>query len=478
MTLLVQPGLLSAAQLRQAADRNNCTRISAILMASGTKDPDSFARHFPNAEIISLPGMINHGVPSMPCVPLHKQYDTVLRHILGDPRTVYLVERSWRKYGFLSVFNNIPAVEVGVWNTISVLGQLAVKAMVLQATPHRIDTWVFARVAELLGVFVCFTSHSVIEGRTEMLAGIDEQEPLLPRRLKSGGVHQATKDLLAAKRSNYEKGIPEYEKKRQFRYRNRFWNTRHEIATWFSGSWKVTPLRILESFRKARSLVQYNKLALPFLPQRPFIIFFPHYQPERTTLPEGGWYAHQWLAIRALSDAATMKGWEVVYKEHPSTFRQPWNSTFRDQSFFREVSRLGNVHIAPLSLDPFSLIDRSVASATLTGTSILESVARGKPVLAFGKHVPKGLLGVHVVDSLEAVHHAVHEIAGGAGMPDTESTERFLKVVQERTFARDKQVNTSLDAFAELLALASEKEFPSTACSITFPQNSSKTITL
>ena len=75
---------------------------------------------------------------------------------------------------------------------------------------------------------------------------------------------------------------------------------------------------------------------------------------------------------------------KIVVKEHNSQFLSKWNTFFRDKNFYREISKLNNVIMAPLEISSLKLIDQSVCVATLNGTAIFEAAAKGKPTIAFG----------------------------------------------------------------------------------------------
>ena len=114
-------------------------------------------------------------------------------------------------------------------------------------------------------------------------------------------------------------------------------------------------------------------------------IYVPlHYQPEKTTNPEGGVFSDQSLMISLLAQTVP-KGWKIFVKEHPSQFSSRLEGERgRTEHFYRDILKFENVCLASLSVSSFDLIDASQAVAVVTGTAALESVIRSKPALIFG----------------------------------------------------------------------------------------------
>jgi len=128
------------------------------------------------------------------------------------------------------------------------------------------------------------------------------------------------------------------------------------------------------------------------------IVYFPlHYQPERTTNPEGGEYYDQFQALaklRSILDADV----RIYIKEHPAQFWPNRNGgCARNKDYYRNLNAIDGICFVDTSYDAFELIDNSLFVATITGTVGVESAARGKPVLVFGDPWYKGMPGsIHI----------------------------------------------------------------------------------
>jgi len=128
----------------------------------------------------------------------------------------------------------------------------------------------------------------------------------------------------------------------------------------------------------------YNGLAKSPDLKQSYIYVALHYQPEKTTSPEGDIYVDQLLMISMLS-LLVPDGWKVYVKEHISQFSDKFfGEQGRNRDFYLQVSRIKNVQFIKSDFGSFDLIDHAKAVATVTGSVGLEAVIRSKPVLCFG----------------------------------------------------------------------------------------------
>lgn len=163
--------------------------------------------------------------------------------------------------------------------------------------------------------------------------------------------------------------------------------------------------------RKKKKLKQYyESLAQKVSLVKPYIYVALHYQPEKSTLPDGGAFTHQLLMIQMLSRAIP-KDWSIYIKEHAIQFSpNTAGERCRDKYFYKDLLSLSNVKLVPMSTSPFDLIDNSQAVATVTGTSGLEAVIRGKPVLAFGYSWYRGCEGIFYTPTLQHCKEVISKI--------------------------------------------------------------------
>ena len=113
----------------------------------------------------------------------------------------------------------------------------------------------------------------------------------------------------------------------------------------------------------------------------PFVFFALHYQPERTTMPEGGRFADQELALRMISDVLP-GGWNLLVKEHPSQFLwQTEGELGRDSGYHDRLAALPGVTLVPLDVASAALVERAKAVVTITGTVGWEAALNGVPAI-------------------------------------------------------------------------------------------------
>ncbi len=121
------------------------------------------------------------------------------------------------------------------------------------------------------------------------------------------------------------------------------------------------------TYLKRRLYRSYEKLETDELPEGRFVIFFMHYQPERSSLPEGLFHVQQWIALRQLAWSLP-EGWQLLVREHPTTWLQPLDLSVRTASLYEDIAALPNTRICSMQVDTFELIDKCGAVATLTGS--------------------------------------------------------------------------------------------------------------
>ena len=129
---------------------------------------------------------------------------------------------------------------------------------------------------------------------------------------------------------------------------------------------------------------EYNDLTDNIDLNVPYIVFFPHYQPEATTSPGGNIFVNQQLCVEVLLKHTP--GDVLVYvKEHPHQY-MGHTEGFRGRTaqFYKDLKEHPRVRLVPFELNSFELIKNAKAVSTVTGTVGWESIVQGKPVIIFG----------------------------------------------------------------------------------------------
>jgi len=233
-------------------------------------------------------------------------------------------------------------------------------AIFFDCTPHIFDVWIFARVAELMGIKILYFQDSIFPWRYYLLSGLQK----MPSLVKTEVIKASNKTTIEREFMKV-KGMDSIEAGANY--------GQSDFSRW----WKRPDL-ILNKYLCFR---RYKALSTSDLPEK-FIILFLHYEPERTTLPEGFGFTQQLAAIKAL-ELAIPNGTKLLVKEHPTTFKHLCHWKVRTPGWYNKILS-DKIKLVDMKIPAYKLIDKSVATASITGTAVGESLLRGKPGIIFG----------------------------------------------------------------------------------------------
>lgn len=164
-------------------------------------------------------------------------------------------------------------------------------------------------------------------------------------------------------------------------------------------------------------------------------IYFPlHYQPERTTSPEGGQYVRQYLIVNLLSSLVS-DDTQIYVKEHPSQFSSRLNGERgRKPKNYRDFTNINNVKLITLSADQFDLIDNSKFVVTVTGTAGWEAILRGTPTIVFGNAWYRSSPGCYYVKTRSELENAIDDIIFRNFQIPSEEVENFISSVESQGY--------------------------------------------
>ncbi len=156
-----------------------------------------------------------------------------------------------------------------------------------------------------------------------------------------------------------------------------------------------------------------------------FIFVSLHYQPECTTSPMGGVFVHQDLMIEILMKAVPPEV-KLYIKPHP-------REGMSKKLYRRLHVDSRTVFINP-ELNSFSLITKSLAIATITGTTGWEGFLNNKPILMFGSYFYQDAPGIYKVKSIADAKNALAAILDKKECTTNQMVIAFLKAVEENSF--------------------------------------------
>jgi len=398
MTVLFEPSTLPYLSCKHIMERFHPVIVQRAVFKdwhpSSTHLDTVFFEDLERVDFLSTPGNIGD------------IYSGFLTTLLTDHRTLLLAERTDGNRLWNGAFSQLRCIEKIATNSLSLLIIKNISCFLSEDTPHNRRSWILAKAAEYLNIPVFFFARSPLPWRFWLVRGIEERQPQRQHTHQENIKHeeQAVADFIAINNAQYEKAIPTAERERFHKRHRKMWSWRSELKEICNKK-----SYFFAMLKKRKLYNDYCKLATPVQSVKPRISVFLHRQPERTSLPEGLFYTQQWLMIRELSLAVSSE-WEIVIKEHPSTFlKDDFNPRYRDTNFYVDLAELKNVRLASLDDDPFSLIEASQIVATLTGKVGVQALSRGKPVLAFGCPNYRGAFGVFQVSGVQAIRKALVE---------------------------------------------------------------------
>ncbi|EJF08469.1 hypothetical protein, partial [Pontibacter sp. BAB1700] len=219
--------------------------------------------------------------------------------------------------------------------------------------------------------------------------------------LGKGDLSRLTLDYVNRVSLSNSQSVPHY-MKRQFNKRSSPWKRIINSKIQRLKNLKSILRGVKNNYLKVKLKEEYIRSTSGPNLEEDYIFVALHFQPERTTMPQGGIFAQQWLIIDMLSKTIP-SGWKIYVKEHPSMF-MIGPEPVRRHELYKILKKYSNVKLIDLDVDSFTLIKSSKAVATVTGTIGFESLIHGVPVLAFGFPSYMGLKGVFKISNLKELY--------------------------------------------------------------------------
>ena len=305
------------------------------------------------------------------------------------------------------------------------------------STPHGLSSYITVRTLEQTGCSVLTIGRSGISGYWKLFKGIGrDRKPVKLNYLDEASQHayvDSVSTFVSNVQSTYENAIPDYEKRRLDRNKNRIFY----LPTIVKQNLK-RPSWVVNSYLSWRAMKQLSTNHEAWVGKK-HIIFFLQYQPERTSLPEAYGFTVQINALLALRSCAPADV-NILVKEHPSSFTNLCHPLYRTASFYRKIAAIPGIDIVEPETDTFALIDSALCVATLTGTVGLEALIRGKPAIFFGLSMIEGVTGQHVYTSPEKLVEFIGQASEAKFPPENvvQSVKQALYDDADYTFRSDE----------------------------------------
>ncbi|WP_167341845.1 hypothetical protein [Nonlabens sp. SY33080] len=373
MNLLLDKGIISYSGLERTID-NFCEKHELHLITELFRKNE-----WHSSKLINFHFYDNLGENPSNLV-FYNEYNDLMKYILNDSRLLLLLERVTREYFRKeSIFNKSYIIANYVYNSLELLKSQHIDVLFFQATPHHINSWILAQTATFLKLPVYIIQSSPIPGRYFLVKDLDIQIPIkIFTKSENQSQLNYLKSFIAKIEGSYDKAIPSYERKRLMDRKGKFWSWKHELKLALRD-----PRKFLVLDKKRFLYKYYMQNSEEIKKSEKYFVFFLHYQPERTSLPEAYCYSQQLFIVREVA-MNLPENYILAVKEHPSTFTGVYDPRYRNRDFYDSILKLRNVKFLSLNTNSFDIIDNATGVITITGTVGIESLLRGKPVYTFG----------------------------------------------------------------------------------------------
>lgn len=205
--------------------------------------------------------------------------------------------------------------------------------------------------------------------------------------------------------------------------------------------------RVKREFEK-----EYRALVSPVDWDKKFIYAPLQFQPERSTAPEGGIFADQFLMIDILSHSIP-SDWVIYVKEHLSQWTKGGTHAHqgRYRGYYKELATFPNVRLIAPEILSNTLIEKCEAVSSVAGTGSWEGVLNGKPSLVFGYPSYKDCSEVLRVHDAQSCKDAIQKIVNG-WKTDKQKVLNYLGAFDKMS------IKGRIEQGVEKTALASEEE--------------------
>ncbi len=187
----------------------------------------------------------------------------------------------------------------------------------------------------------------------------------------------------------------------------------------------------ISALNKNKNYLLNNAVQNPDLTKN-YIYFALHFQPERSTLPEGLEFKDQLLALDILSKALP-EGWKLYVKEHPRQLVFDLRKIhFRDISDYEAIKKLENTELISTDYDSNTLIEKCRMTATISGTTGWEGLLEGKPSLIFSPNWTMACKSAAYVTSLSSAKQAIQGLLKKSSLEVESDVADFYNTIADR----------------------------------------------
>lgn len=161
----------------------------------------------------------------------------------------------------------------------------------------------------------------------------------------------------------------------------------------FSSKWgnynksnfRITLIKLMRIHQSINLFNYLESICIKPVLNSKYILFALHFQPERSTLPEGRIFDNQILALKILSNNLP-NDYKIYVKEHPRQFDlypQLKNLHYRNKSFYKEIKKLKNIEFINTFTNLNKIMEGATFTASIAGSIGMESIKKNIPCVVF-----------------------------------------------------------------------------------------------
>lgn len=366
------------------------------------------------------------------------KYNKVYADVISDYKTLQIAERcNPRLYVWNNDFQDLILISKLVSGYLDIICSNKPEFVFFHSTPHELCSWTLGKVADSMGIPVYTTISAPLPWKSMLTIGLSSSRLVRIENVEKNDINESfADDYHTANQKKYDEAIPSYEKERIEARKGHFWSWKKEIFNCFKFKGiKSFSYHFYAIFRKHSLYKYYQSLADSSLDlTNKYVVVFLHYQPERTSMPEGRFFTQQYHLIKTIR-MALPEEYSIYVKEHPSMFVNNMDLRYRIKSFYKDIVSLPNVKLVDIGIDSFTLIDRSICIATITGTVGIQSFIRGKSVLCFGDACYVDFKHCYNINTVEDVEKAIDKIELYDGNTITNDFRIYLHDVDKHSLS-------------------------------------------
>ena len=264
------------------------------------------------------------------------------------------------------LYLNIETVKFNTWNIIPVLSMKNVKTNIRQKPNLQECSDIGQKMDQDIKEYLRSVARPNDTASYEL--------PYMRRQRIAGNLINKSVDFFAV-------GLKAFIKESFFQFRKNFGKAYYPINPYKLG---ILARYNIKRQRVRNLRVEFEDHQQVVSLETPYVYFALHFEPERSTNPDGDDFHDQLIAIANLrgllpSDTA------IYVKEHPSQFLNPGKgSRGRSPAFYNALLNMAGVTLVNENFVSLDLIDNSLFTATISGTAAFEAAIRGKTALIFG----------------------------------------------------------------------------------------------